>query len=78
MFCMTDFPLWNTKEEFLKNVSGVFVHTLKVSWVQNNIVPCTFLFYGQKIQTETFFKLSSYEMDVWICFLSTTDKQVYR
>ncbi len=76
---MTDFPLWNTKEEFLKNVSNVFVHTLKVSGVQNNIVPCKFLFYGQKIQTKTFFKIS-YEMDEWMFLIhySSTSNKKYR
>ncbi len=54
--CMTLFPLWNTKEDILKNVWTVWiVHIMKVNGVQKNTGPRLLSLCWQK-PTETFFR----------------------
>ncbi len=47
---MYDFLLWNRKEDVWKNILAVFVYTMQVKRVQNNIRPHWLSLYGQKIQ----------------------------
>ncbi len=42
------FPQWNLKEDILNNDSIVFIHTLKVNGIQNNIKPQWFTLYRQR------------------------------
>lgn len=46
---LCDFLLWNTND-ILKNVSSVFIHTMKVIAVQNkqNWIPLTFIDWTKK------------------------------